>query len=251
MVRNAPRAFFTGTGRKLFGWRPLRPWISYDATRVIGARLGQHMRVLEFGSGTSTIWFAERCAEIVSIESDPDWFHRVAAMLAGRRLDNVRLRLATDPACYATLAPADIDDGFDLVLIDGEVRHRCVVAALSLLRPGGAIYLDNADRGQPRRLGEAEPAVLTGHTPMARRILLAFADAVGARTEWFTDFAPTQFFVGTGLLVTLPNDRAPPANTVPGAPLPAFSAQPEDEFAYMGQVLAALTGAERPTAPCA
>jgi hypothetical protein len=177
---------------------------------------------------------------VVSIESDSDWYDKIDAMLAVRRRGNVRLRLATDPACYPTLTRDEMGDGFDLILVDGEVRHRCAAAALTLLRPGGAIYLDNADRGVPRHLGEAEPVVLTGPTPMARRILLAFAGATGARVEWFTDFAPTQFFVATGLLVTLPREATPFPIAGPDSGLPGFSARSIDEFTYMNRVIDSL-----------
>ena len=31
--------------------------------------------VIEYGSGWSTRWFAERCGKLISIETDPKWWH--------------------------------------------------------------------------------------------------------------------------------------------------------------------------------
>lgn len=203
LVRNAPRSLASAVLRVGFGWLPERPWLSYDAVRVIDARLRPHSRVLEFGSGMSTLWFAERAAEVVSIESDPAWHARLVALLQRKGRTNVRYRLTRDLLAYAALAPEEIGDGFDLVLVDGEVRNICAEAAIRVLRPGGAVYLDNADRCTVGMTPETD----TGMTPQARRRLLAFAEEQGASVEWFTDFLPGQLVAQTGLLVTLPPDR--------------------------------------------
>ena len=195
LCRSGPRALVGAMARLAFGWRPARPWISYDATRVLAARLGPGARVLEFGAGTSTLWFARRAAEVVSIEHDPVWHGIVAARLARARQVNVRLRCAHGRTDYVTLSRQEAGTGFDLVLIDGPIRDRCAAAAIDLVRPGGVIYLDNADRG-----GEDGD----GATAVARATLLTFAADRGATATFFTDFAPAQFFVGSGLLVTVP-----------------------------------------------
>lgn len=206
LVRNGPRALLSGAARLAFGRLPPRPWISYDATRVIAGRLGPASRVLEFGSGMSTAWFADRVASVVSIEHDPSWHDIVQVQLARAGRGNVRLRLAKDPVDYTTI-PADEADGeFDFILVDGSWRDRCTATAIALVRPGGAIYVDNVDRGvnRVRNLQAAGDGIR--RTPIARR-LLAFAAQRGATVTFFTDFAPGQLFVQTGMLVLLPSLR--------------------------------------------
>jgi hypothetical protein len=196
LLRNGPRAIVTGIGRLAFDWRPVQPWISYDAQRVIDAHLKPNMRVLEFGSGMSTAWYAKRAGLVVAIEDYLPWFEKVGAIFTSRGLFNVKYRFAQDEADYLSMSAAELDGGFDLVVIDGSYRHRCVDVAIANIRPSGIIYLDNSDKG--------EDCGLTGNCVEARKKLLAWAAKMGTKAEFFTDFAPTQLFVQSGLLVWAP-----------------------------------------------
>lgn len=190
-LRNGPRAFGTGLLRIALGHRPERPWISYDAQAELARFLSPDSRVIEFGSGMSTIWYARRAGSIVSIESDRAWFDTIGARLG--RLGNVDYRFAADRTAYLSAAP---DEAFDLVMIDGGWREDCVDYAIGRLRTGGIIYLDNSDKG---------PSPITGDIPAARRKLLDFAAQQGLQAREFTDFAPTQFYVARGLMVGGPS----------------------------------------------
>ena len=191
-LRNGPRAIASWVLAKL-GHRPVKPWISYDAQKTIEAFLGPTKRVLEFGSGMSTVWYAERAGEVVSIEDSKPWFELVQGIMCSRRVSNVRYHLAEGPGDYATIRPEDVGIGFDFVMIDGSAREACAKVAISMTRPGGIIYLDNSDKC-------FNP--VTGDIPAARRLLLDFAERDEATVTTFTDFAPTQLFVQEGLLVT-------------------------------------------------
>ena len=196
LARNGPRAVVTGLGRVLLGHRPVQPWISYDAQRLLARHLNTASRVLEFGSGMSTDWYAQHAQQVVSIEDFRPWYDSVSGILARRGRSNVRYEFAAYRAAYTELARRDCEGGFDLIMIDGSWRDECADVAIDLIRPGGIIYLDNADKCQL-------PLTETGNIPEARRKLLAFAQSRGAQIAWFTDFAPTQFFVQTGLAVIL------------------------------------------------
>jgi predicted O-methyltransferase YrrM len=98
--------------------------------------------VLEFGSGSSTIWFADRAGHITSFEHDPLWFDVVGAESAKRL--NVDHRLLTRP--YSEHVADLPDESFDLVLVDGRDRVRCALAAIRTLKPGGLMVVDNIDR---------------------------------------------------------------------------------------------------------
>lgn len=190
LLRNGSRAVASAIPAKL-GLRAVRPWISYDAQAEIAAFLDKSKRLLEFGSGMSTVWYAEHAGEVVSIEDYRPWFEQVRGIIAQRRATNIRYRFAGADD-YAELALDERADGFDLVMVDGSQRDRCVQTAIELIRPGGMIYLDNSDKG----FGDA-----TGDVPAARQLLLDFAARDGADVTLFTDFAPTQLFVQEGLMV--------------------------------------------------
>src|SRR5690348_4410793 len=65
------------------------PWITYPAIRFLAGRVEPHFRVFEFGSGLSTLWWAQRVAHVVSVEHDPAWHRSVSK----RAPANVRLLL--------------------------------------------------------------------------------------------------------------------------------------------------------------
>ena len=187
LLRNGPRALLTGAARVLLGRRPERPWISYDAQNDLAQVLTPQSRVLEFGSGMSTMWYSRHAGSVVSIEDYRPWFDLVSARIA--KLGNVDYRFAATRADYVGLAP---DQQYDLIMIDGSHREECVRFALMHLAKGGVIYLDNSDKG----LDET-----TGDIPEARRLLLAYAEREGLPACEFTDFAPTQLHVQRGLWI--------------------------------------------------
>lgn len=179
MLRNGPRALATGLARLVAGYRPERPWISYDAQATLARHLRRESRVLEFGSGMSTVWYARHAGHVVSLEHDAHWHALIARRLA--RFDNVDYRLIEDTETYLAQTP---DEAFDLIMIDGSARLFCTLFAMTHLAPGGIIYLDNSDKH-----------------PEPRRLLLDFAQKRGLPAREFTDFAPTQLFVQRGLMV--------------------------------------------------
>jgi hypothetical protein len=58
--------------------KPL-PWYTYPAIEFLQARVRPEMVIFEYGCGNSTLWWAKRVAEVVSVEHDGEWYRRVAA----------------------------------------------------------------------------------------------------------------------------------------------------------------------------
>ncbi len=187
LLRNGPRALLTGLARVVFDWRQELPWISYDAQKQLARVLTKNSKVLEFGSGMSTMWYSRHAGTVVSMEDYRPWFDLVAPRVA--KLGNVDYRFAADRGEYVGLAP---DEKYDLIMIDGSHRDDCARFAVEHLAKGGVIYLDNSDQGLDQK---------TGNVPEAKRILLAYAELEGLPTFEFTDFAPTQLHAQRGLWV--------------------------------------------------
>ncbi len=183
-----PKGFFSFIIFKLFGYRQFLPWISYNAIDRIESILETSSNVLEFGSGMSTIWFAERYRFVHSIEHDEVWHRRVSEDLKKRKLTNVRYDLRTDTD-YADLAEYD-EPIFDFCIVDGIKRLQCVMSAIPTIKSGGFIFLDNSDVGEPERR-------------QAEAIILAAADERRGEVEYFVDFAPTQIHANQGMLARL------------------------------------------------
>jgi hypothetical protein len=152
------------------------PWITFPAIRFLKAFLSKEMRVFEYGSGGSTIFFSQRVKEVVSVEHDPKWKSLVVESIDKKELKNCSIFLILpEESAHSKndLDPEDIDsykstDGanlsktfrdyassidkypeeyFDLILIDGRARPSCFKHAVpKVKRRGGIIMLDNTDR---------------------------------------------------------------------------------------------------------
>ena len=187
-----PRSLRTTLLFKLADRRPELPWLGFRAINHLGRLVEANWSVLEFGSGMSTVWFARRCGLLVSVETDRRWYLSVKTMLSQRNFHNVDYRLSEQSEHQAV---ADYPNStFDLVLVDGYERDRVMKTAISKVKRGGYIYLDNSD--VPYREHRTAKALLM--------------EAAGAESEIriFNDLYPTQFGVNEGMLARIFNKPA-------------------------------------------
>jgi hypothetical protein len=149
------------------------PWITFDAIRFLQTQVKPGIRVFEYGSGGSTLFWTRFGAHCTTIESDAEWETLIRGRLTAA--DDVDLRLvpgvppkvnaaldldSANPESYATDWPAfenwtfvdyvcQIDsfpDGyFDVILVDGHARASCIKHSYRKVKPGGILILDNAD----------------------------------------------------------------------------------------------------------
>jgi len=189
---NAIPAFASAAAKRLFGYRALVPMISYRARREISTLLTQKSRVVEFGSGNSTPWFAARAGFILSIEDQPQWYNHVQQILANLEIKNVSHELRSEKT-YVDLS--NIDDGtLDFSLVDGTDREGCILSVVPKLKSGGSLYLDNSDKDMGRPNGDLRRAEAALHEAVRVR---------GGSIRYFSDFSPTNFFVEQGMLARL------------------------------------------------
>ena len=116
------------------------PWFTYPALECVEQWDLSSKRIFEFGTGHSTIYWSRCAMEVVGVESDPEW----AARIEGRVGANTRLLVESDKIRYAKRLMEEGGD-FDVIVIDGIKRFQCVDPAITRLRPGGVIILDNSD----------------------------------------------------------------------------------------------------------
>jgi predicted O-methyltransferase YrrM len=167
--------------------------ISYRGRRAIEALLNERSRMIEFGSGNSTPWFAARAGSVLSIEDNPGWYAHVQKVLAAQGIDNVRHELR-DASAYADLSGIE-DASIDFALVDGSDRAGSIRAVVPKLKPGAWLYLDNSDK---------DMTIPDGDLRRAEAALLDAVRARGGSVRYFSDFSPTNFFVEQGMLVHLP-----------------------------------------------
>ena len=183
------RSISTTMALKILNRRAEIPWLGFRALKAIGKLLTPGARVLEFGSGMSSLWLARRCESLVSYETDAEWAEEVSRRLREHRIANVDLRLSPIDETYP--AADDLPErAFDFVLVDGVNRLAEARVALRKVAPGGHILMDNSD-------------VPDDVHQQARAMLIDAAGAEG-HIEVFTDFYPFYIGVNQSILVSVP-----------------------------------------------
>jgi hypothetical protein len=120
------------------------PWYTYPAIEFLAQLDFSRCRVFEYGTGNSTLFWAQRAREVVSVEHDRQWYEYVRARVPA----NATVIYEPDLQEYAA-AIGRVAGGFDVIVVDGPARRltraRGAAAALTRLNPGGLIILDNSD----------------------------------------------------------------------------------------------------------
>ena len=150
------------------------PWVTFIAIERLRAHLRPGMKIFEFGSGGSTLFFIRHGAIVCSVEHEKAWHERVMQEIASQKMSNHNVHLVppeldadgplgdpSDPETYATSDAAwrthsfrsyvtSIDshapETFDVILVDGRARPACLRHALPRLKRGGLLVLDNSER---------------------------------------------------------------------------------------------------------
>ncbi|MDR2219160.1 MAG: hypothetical protein LBE24_01080 [Methylobacillus sp.] len=160
------------------------PWITYPAFVQLERIARADMRVFEYGCGGSSLWWASRVAEVISVEHNAQWAAQVTQIafqnlkVVVREMNaeySVETRNAIEP--FFADAPElpvsgdqahDITHGmineafiayaaeimnyekqsFDVVVVDGMARALTAWLAAQYVKPDGIIVFDNSDRWQ-------------------------------------------------------------------------------------------------------
>lgn len=133
------------------------PWLTYDAIDWLNENLTSRMRLFEYGSGGSTLYFAKRVNEVISLEHDREWYNKVNAMLQDREVTNVELKYVPpddssdgsselDYRSYVEAISRYEDESFDFILVDGRARSRALRKAFPKTKVGGHLMLDDSER---------------------------------------------------------------------------------------------------------
>jgi predicted O-methyltransferase YrrM len=150
------------------------PWITFPAIQFLKRIIQPEMKIFEYGIGGSTLFFAKRVKEVISVEHDPEWIVQVSTIINryGFKNWNVFLKEPTfihspfqadpsDPDAYASNDEKFVqksfkeyastidkypDSFFDIVLIDGRVRPSCYKHAYRKIKNNGFLILDNSER---------------------------------------------------------------------------------------------------------
>ena len=144
------------------------PWITFSAERFLRKILRKDMIVFEYGSGSSTLYFSRRVAQVFSIEHHRGWFENIQKTLEEQATKNVDNKLIEPETLdgnrvtgyiswnplykgisfesYVKSIDAFPDGYFDAVIIDGRARTDCIAHAKNKIKKGGYLVVDNSER---------------------------------------------------------------------------------------------------------
>lgn len=121
------------------------------------------MKVFEYGSGSSTAYFASRVRQVVSVECYPERFNKTIINSLVQLIEPVK---DPKPFPYSHENYGSVDDGFahfsfenyvnyikkyrnrffDIVLINGRARASCIRVAVPKIKFGGYLILNDSER---------------------------------------------------------------------------------------------------------
>lgn len=146
------------------------PWLSPTSILFFKKYLEKDMVGAEFGSGSSTLFFAPRISKLYSVEHNEEWYHLINEKLTGLNCSNVDYRfvLQNDKSDFVDevfdleekrdfeirrdyvnyfRALNDIQDhSLDFAIVDGRARTECCYEILPKIKKGGILILDNSER---------------------------------------------------------------------------------------------------------
>lgn len=118
------------------------PWITYPAIEFLKKRVHKEMSVFEYGCGGSTLWWASRVKEVVSVEHDVMWYRKILPIIPNNvTLEHIELEYGGQYSQRVATYGAK----FDLIVIDGRDRVNCALHAIQALKPDGIIIWDNSN----------------------------------------------------------------------------------------------------------
>jgi hypothetical protein len=150
------------------------PWLAFGAIQFLDIYLNKSMRVFEYGSGGSTIYFANKVHTIISAEHDEKWFNIVKAHIDKSEINNIDYRCSPpiSDQSFASKIYNNPDDFisvlgeyegmsfekyvtnidtfkeayFDLIIVDGRSRISCISHAIPKVKKHGLLLVDNTNR---------------------------------------------------------------------------------------------------------
>lgn len=160
----------------------ITPWYTFPAIAFLKDIVTNYYKVLEYGSGYSTLYFKDKVKHLVTVEHNQDWanklyqenpsldihvckensgIHPEAQNVYDNFVDNF-IQIRTDMydhdlkhglvndefGGYCSMIYQAPEQFYDMVVIDGMARHLCAVMTVesNRLKDDGIIILDNSDR---------------------------------------------------------------------------------------------------------
>jgi hypothetical protein len=124
------------------------PRTTYPFIDFIVERLNKEITLFEYGSGNSTLFWAERVKEVNSVEHSSEWFKLISDKTA--HLKNVEIKYTDAAKDSYSDAIKLFSKKYDFIMVDAIYRIDCMKASLDYLTKIGVVILDDSEREEYR-----------------------------------------------------------------------------------------------------
>jgi len=118
------------------------PWFTYSMIHFLSERTDKSMKVFEFGSGNSTIWWSNRVSKVFSCEHSKKWYNKIVE----KKPDNVKYIFSKNYNKKYERMVTLPEECFDIIVVDGKRRKQCVKSSKKKLKKDGIIIWDDTHR---------------------------------------------------------------------------------------------------------
>jgi hypothetical protein len=119
------------------------PWVTYPFIDFLEPRLNSQLNLLEYGSGSSTLFYSKRVKSVVAVEHEKEWIEKIKLSLPA----NVSI-IQENLEYNGEYSKASLKTGkkFHLIIVDGRDRVNCLINSISSLTDDGVMILDDSER---------------------------------------------------------------------------------------------------------
>tara|TARA_B110000003_G_scaffold275872_1_gene319864 strand:- start:5406 stop:6017 length:612 start_codon:yes stop_codon:yes gene_type:complete len=126
---------------------PTDPWLTAESIKILNSILKKDDVGLEFGSGRSSIWFANKVKFINSVEYKKEWFDIISKQIKSKKKlkKKINIRLLKEKNDYIGYIRTFKKESLDFCLVDSIWRDYCALNVIPKIKVGGILILDNAN----------------------------------------------------------------------------------------------------------
>lgn len=118
------------------------PWLCYPAIAWLEKQIKPNWHVAEWGSGSSSLWWATRVARLECCEHDQTWYQHSLARARPNMQVHYHMVKSEDYLNFVR----NLKGPFDAIIIDGKRRVACTKRAIEALKPNGLLIFDDAQK---------------------------------------------------------------------------------------------------------
>ncbi|NCS89396.1 MAG: hypothetical protein AUK34_14220 [Ignavibacteria bacterium CG2_30_36_16] len=118
------------------------PWMTHSFIHFIANKLTKELSVFEYGSGNSTLYFAEKVKSVTSLEHNEEWFRKMKE----KTPSNVALTFNKFPSDDYSMAITKSEKKFDIIIDDAMDRLNVIYNSYQSLTEQGVFILDDSER---------------------------------------------------------------------------------------------------------